>query len=393
MVNLTDEQQVARLREEILACLAAPLDGSAQVDSAVLGTGRVVQVIVDADCSIDQLASALNLSPAIVQSDPSTHVSLLRSTVIEELAIALENQGVAPVEMEQRCRDIADLLGLTDLLEHDPARLSGGQTRRLALGAVAIASPETFVLCEPLAGLDPASQERTFRLVRSSKNTVVLSHRHDERWGGQTIGEEAALPSLPEAVRSQQRGTIDLRQVRATKNFKVGPVDLQPVRGGVLWLRGDNGSGKTSLLRAIAGLDKHRAAHPSVSLALQSPVDQVAVSSVRKFLGSGGLEAVESGAYPQLGGLLGEHPLDLSGSTLRLAQVLSVCVQGRELVLLDEPDTLLAPSDAAAVHRALAEALGRGAAIIMTCHDPAFMDAIARYAEVDDVLLPAGSSR
>lgn len=387
---MMEDRQVAELRQEILDCLNGP--------PAALAGGRVVQVVVDARYCLDELAVALDLSPAIVQSDPALHVSLLRETVIEELAIALENQGMAPAEMERRCRRIAEALGVTALLEHDPARLSGGQTRRLAFGAVAIAEPDIIVLCEPLAGLDPESQRRVFQLVGSLKQTVVLTYRSDDRWGGQIIGEEsAAAPLLPDTVTAQAQsegsGVMDLRGVRSTKGFKVGPVDLRPTRGGVLWLRGDNGSGKTSLLRAIAGLDKHRAAHGSVSLALQSPVDQVAESTLRAFLGDGGLAAIADGGYPQLASILDEHPLDLSSSTLRLAQVLSVCAQNRELVLLDEPDTLLAPADVSAVHRAIAAALSRGAAIILTCHDPAFIGDIARYAAVDEAYLPAAGAR
>ena len=57
----------------------------------------------------------------------------LRDTVIENIAFGLEQRGVERGEMQRRCLDIADKLGLSDLLERNPRELSTGQAKRLTL--------------------------------------------------------------------------------------------------------------------------------------------------------------------------------------------------------------------------------------------------------------------
>ena len=50
--------------------------------------------------------------------------------------------------------------GLSGLLDRDPATLSGGELRRLAVGCAVIAEPDVLVLDEPLASLDRAGAAR-----------------------------------------------------------------------------------------------------------------------------------------------------------------------------------------------------------------------------------------
>lgn len=49
---------------------------------------------------------------------------------------------------------VADLLGLTDLLQRKPAQLSGGQRQRVAVGRAIVREPRAFLLDEPLSNLD-----------------------------------------------------------------------------------------------------------------------------------------------------------------------------------------------------------------------------------------------
>ena len=50
-------------------------------------------------------------------------------------------------------KTVADLLALTDCLQHKPGRLSGGQPQRVAKGRAMIRKPKVFLYDEPLSNL------------------------------------------------------------------------------------------------------------------------------------------------------------------------------------------------------------------------------------------------
>ena len=70
-------------------------------------------------------------------------------------------------EMQEAVRRVASLTGLEQLLDRDPARISGGELRRLAIGCAIITGPAVLVLDEPFASLDADGSAALTALVRS----------------------------------------------------------------------------------------------------------------------------------------------------------------------------------------------------------------------------------
>lgn len=346
-------------------------------------------------------------SAAVVGQDPIAHVTYLRTTVIEEVAIGLEQRGVPRPEMQRRVEAILNAAGLADLAEHNPTMLSGGQTRRLAIACVAVLEPEILVLDDPFAGLDPGSAARIQKLLDAlPSRTVILSTRgngHLSLVRGELGPPVVAEPvHLPPPVAQSNLPAIDLGEVAATRGepkrkwwqsrkntapiFTAGPIHLAPKPGEVLWLRGDNGAGKTTLLRALAGLDGNPGLETThgvtVSLALQRAADQVAEVTTAEFVGNGA--ALDRLA--ELGVKLDpdEHPLDLPAAHLQLAQLAQVFAQGRQLVLLDEPDVGLDATGRETAHVLISDAFSGDQAVIMTCHDASFAREVGEYAGLSE---------
>jgi multiple sugar transport system ATP-binding protein len=73
-----------------------------------------------------------------------------------------ENNDLTEEEMNERVRDVAELLEIEALLEKRPEGLSGGQKQRVALGRAIVREPRVFLLDEPLANLD-ANLRKTMR--------------------------------------------------------------------------------------------------------------------------------------------------------------------------------------------------------------------------------------
>ncbi|TLM86649.1 ATP-binding cassette domain-containing protein [Pseudarthrobacter sp. NamE2] len=111
-----------------------------------------------------------------VPQDPAAVLSTVKATVAEELVFGLENAGADRAAMQAAVEHMSGLLGLRELLERDPSRLSGGQLRRLAIGCAIITRPHVLVMDEPFASLDAAGAAELAALVRNlvQEGTAVV---------------------------------------------------------------------------------------------------------------------------------------------------------------------------------------------------------------------------
>ena len=84
-------------------------------------------------------------------------------TVREQLAFALVIRKQSQQTISRRIEELAELLGIGDLLGRHPAGLSGGERQRVALGRALSFKPAVLLLDEPLSALD---DENTISNVR-----------------------------------------------------------------------------------------------------------------------------------------------------------------------------------------------------------------------------------
>ena len=75
-------------------------------------------------------------------------------SVRQNLGYGLKVRRMAKADIRGRVAEIAELLGLTELLERKPAQLSGGQRQRVAMGRAIVRQPQAFLMDEPLSNLD-----------------------------------------------------------------------------------------------------------------------------------------------------------------------------------------------------------------------------------------------
>jgi energy-coupling factor transporter ATP-binding protein EcfA2 len=105
--------------------------------------------------------------------------------VEDELAFALENQGLDPIVMRKRVEEVLDQLNIAHLRERSVHTLSGGERQRVAIGVVMTLQPRVLVLDEPTSQLDPQGAEEVLdTLVKLNQDlglTVVLSEHRLER--------------------------------------------------------------------------------------------------------------------------------------------------------------------------------------------------------------------
>ncbi len=104
-------------------------------------------------------------------------------TVFDNIAFGLTLQGVDEDVIEQKVKDTARILGLTDYLDRYPRALSGGQRQRVAIGRAIIRKVGVFLMDEPLSNLD-AKQRVTMRseIAQIHRNTgaTTIYVTHDQ---------------------------------------------------------------------------------------------------------------------------------------------------------------------------------------------------------------------
>lgn len=108
-----------------------------------------------------------------------------RLTVREHLGFALAIRRVPRQTIAQRVAELAELLGITHLLDRRPQGLSGGEIQRVALGRALALRPGVLVLDEPLSALDEETRSEMYDLLRSvrteSRATVLhVTHNRSE---------------------------------------------------------------------------------------------------------------------------------------------------------------------------------------------------------------------
>lgn len=106
-------------------------------------------------------------------------------TVFDNIAFGLTLQGVDEEIIEEKVKNTARILGLTDYLDRLPRALSGGQRQRVAIGRAIIRKVGVFLMDEPLSNLD-AKQRVTMRSEiaqihrETGATTIYVTHDQTE---------------------------------------------------------------------------------------------------------------------------------------------------------------------------------------------------------------------
>lgn len=112
---------------------------------------------------------------------------LFEETVAADIAFGPKNLGLSPEEVDARVRDACAQVRLDydTFKARSVFELSGGQMRRAAIAGVLAMQPQTLILDEPCAGLDPRGRDEILGLVRELHQTrgttvVMVSHSMDD---------------------------------------------------------------------------------------------------------------------------------------------------------------------------------------------------------------------
>src|SRR6187401_701616 len=115
--------------------------------------------------------------------NPATQLSGVAGSVFEEVALGPMDLGLPARETVERTKAALATLGIEELAERAPRRLSGGQGQLVVLAALLAMRPPYLVLDEPTAQLDPEGTrlvgEALGRLAATGTGLLIAEHKTD----------------------------------------------------------------------------------------------------------------------------------------------------------------------------------------------------------------------
>ena len=103
--------------------------------------------------------------------------------VAQNITFGLSVRKLPAAQQQQRLQQVAQLLGLSALLQRKPSQLSGGQQQRVALGRALVAQAKVCLMDEPLSNLDAKLRQdmrRELRELQRQLGLTVVYVTHDQ---------------------------------------------------------------------------------------------------------------------------------------------------------------------------------------------------------------------
>ncbi len=232
--------------------------------------------------------------PAVGFVPQNPEAWMLASTVEEEIAFALENQGLLSAMIAERVEIALEAVGIQHLRKRNPAHLSGGEMQRTLIACLHALQPSVWLLDEPTAFLDPYAKQQVMELLTGipREAAVVMAASSSDQLPGQTecygivngclersseidVFEKSPLEEAPpESIsgiagmkalysglfETQVRMQAEVSHATALRKELFGEsrkvidqLDLTLEGGEITALLGRSGAGKSTLLETLAG--------------------------------------------------------------------------------------------------------------------------------------------
>jgi len=111
---------------------------------------------------------------------------LFEETIERDICFGPKKLGIKQEEINSRLKKIMSDVGLPYEVYKDlsPMKISGGQKRRVAMACTLITDPETLILDEPTAGLDPGGKDGILKLIKDlnhlGRTIIKITHNLED---------------------------------------------------------------------------------------------------------------------------------------------------------------------------------------------------------------------
>lgn len=363
---------------------------------------------------------------ASVFQNPKTSFFNVNTTM--ELLFFLENNGVPRQEMQKRLSDLLNLFPIANLLNRNIFELSGGERQILSIATAYISGVQCVLLDEPSANLDSkyikivakmlailkkrgvtllVAEHRLYYLMDVADRVLVVANG--------TISQEYSISKFKQlsekklyamGLRTRQEVQLKPFSPMTSGEFYIKSLykklinhqilkirDLSLKKGNIYGVVGLNGSGKTSLIKALLGVDKKcqvaiylddkllstRQRIKLSSWVMQDVNNQLFTDSVMAEIKLGTVNISVDKINQvikklKLSSLLDRHPLSLSVGQKQRVAIASTILSQKTLLYFDEPTSGMDYLNMIAISKLLRDSSTNNNIIIIVSHDVEFLN-------------------
>lgn len=302
---------------------------------------------------------------------------IIYDLVNEEIAFGCENLNIASEEIDRRIERFTTLMQIEKTAK--TKTLSGGQKQRLITASTLAMEQKIIILDEPLANLDTHTAHILLKALRNLANSgyavLIVEHRLDVvknyidkvmRIENKQLFTSTDINDLNSGIKTIPHADGPLPGEVLIKGEKllfaagdrniIEGLDIEIRAGERIVLLGENGCGKTTLMRMLARLNKPNDGALSqtitkskkanskwfskVGYVYQNPTYQLFMPTLLSeisFKAKSEEMAREMINAFGLSGLEQRHPQSLSEGQKRRASIAAVCASEPTVLFLDEP--------------------------------------------------------
>ncbi|WP_031492903.1 ABC transporter ATP-binding protein [Succinivibrio dextrinosolvens] len=387
------------------------------------------EILIDGESVRDREIAYVSSKVGSLFQEPERQFFALN--VEDEIAFALQWQGIDEEEIKSRVEDVIKRFSLDDVREQSITSLSEGQKQKVGLASIIAMQVRNIILDEPTANLDPEATEELARILDSLKQQgyciFVVDHRlyylkdYADRvivMQHGAIVHEGDYSSLNDSYLCQKYGLrqyniIDRRELLPSHNPQKSAIEIDnlcfsyksgkrifenlnlKIGPGCHVLIGKNGVGKTTLSRLIFNLEKKQQGrvlfdgeclkHPLLkgSLVLQNTDYQLNMTTVYKELKSCFELSGQKDCHHKITKLLSEldlsafserHPQSLSGGQKQRLVIGCALAKNPLLMILDEPTSGLDGDNMRRIKSILEDYASDGHCVVIITHDLELLD-------------------
>ncbi len=328
----------------------------------------------------------LGIIPGLIPADVSGDISIRG-----QIGVVLQNPESQFISMsvKEELEDYDtknDKYDLSDIIDKSVFEISYGQKQKVNLISNLMQKKNILILDEPLELLSPEEVRRFIKIIKkiAGKKTIVWFDKNEKY---AQLSDRIIRISSQDKINPIKKNHIQKhpntgQKIIYMKNvcflkegFCLDGLDFSVSKGEKIAVIGDNGSGKSTMLKLIAGfLDyrgnieiagkeaKKQKLCRLISYSPQNPVHLFFEENLRK--------EIVSAKYARkfrLLNLLDRNPSDLSKGQQKIASIAVADSFSKDVLLLDEPTTWLDEYNTDIIQRFLMES---DKTIILATHDP-----------------------